>query len=86
MCNKIVWSFLFMLLVSWVTLSDIQAPEITAREVYGYDTCETPEDGAICDRDCTDSGKIHGDTVYEAQWNEKYYIHGNRVYRVELEG
>jgi hypothetical protein len=81
MCNKIVWFFLFMLLVAWVTLSDIQAPEITAREVYGYDTC-----GIICIADGTDSSSVHGDAAYDARWNTKYFIQGNRVYRLELEG
>jgi hypothetical protein len=83
---KIVWFFLFMLLVSWVALSDSQAPEITALDVHGYDSYKAPEDDAICDSGGAVRGSILGNTEYDARWNTKYYIQGNRVYRVELEG
>jgi hypothetical protein len=35
---KIIWFFVFMLLVSWVAIPDIRAPEITAHDVHGYDS------------------------------------------------
>jgi hypothetical protein len=45
----------------------------------------TPEIGAH-DVHGYDTWKVRVDPFYDAQWNTKYYIQGNRVYRVELEG
>jgi hypothetical protein len=83
---KIVSFVLFMLLITGVSASDLRAPEITGYDVLGFDPFVITEDGAIHAGDGAVTGWIHGNTVYDAQWNIKYYIKGNRVYRVKLEG
>lgn len=53
--------------------------EITEHDMHGYDTYRVAEDGAIFDRDGAIKGWVHGNTVYDAGWDEKYIILENRL-------
>jgi hypothetical protein len=83
--QRIILLMLFVVL-SLLFVPDLYAPETTAHDLLGFDPFRITEDGAIRDRDSAIRAWILGDTVYDARWNTKYYIQGNRVYRVEFGG
>ena len=64
-----------------IVVPELQAPEITEREIIGYDAYHVADNGAILDKDGIIKGWMHGNTVYDTQWNSKYYIHGGRLCR-----
>lgn len=66
--------FIVSILCFLIPVPELQAPEITEHDMHGYDTYRVAEDGAIVDRDGAIKGWVHGNTVYDAQWNEKYII------------
>lgn len=65
---KIIFCMLFILFCL-VSATDLQAPEITARDILGFDAYRVAENGSIQDKDGTVKGWICGNTVYDAQWN-----------------
>jgi hypothetical protein len=75
-------SMLFILLVLffWVWVSESHAPDTTEPDVYGYDDYHVQEDGSLCDRDGVIRGWIHGNMVYDAQWNALYQMRRGRLY------
>ena len=73
--------FIVSILCFLIPVSELQAPEITGHDMHGYDTYRVAEDGAIFDRDGAIKGWIHGNTVYDAGWHDKYIIDNNRLYR-----
>ncbi|HEY3276158.1 MAG TPA: hypothetical protein VGJ94_06025 [Syntrophorhabdaceae bacterium] len=57
-----------------VAVPDLQAPEITERDLSGYEAYRIAENGAIIDRDGAMKGWFHGDTIYDTMWNEQYVV------------
>ncbi|MEI6153217.1 MAG: hypothetical protein WCQ90_03935 [Deltaproteobacteria bacterium] len=78
-------SFILIALCFLTPVPELQAPEITEHDIFGYDTYRVAEDGAIFDRDGTIKGWVHGNTVYDAGWNEKYIIRGNRLHGANID-
>ncbi|MCX5811703.1 MAG: hypothetical protein NT178_04060 [Proteobacteria bacterium] len=68
---KTIFYVLFILFFL-MTVTDLQAPEITSRDILGFDAYWVAEDGSILDKDGAIRGWICGNTVYDAQWNIKY--------------
>lgn len=64
-------------------IPDLQAPEITERDMYGYESYNIEEDGAVCNRGGAIKGWITENAVYDAYWNIRYHIHEGRHYRAE---
>jgi len=77
MFRNILFTLLTLLLLVWV--SESQAPEITEYDRCCYYTYRVQEDGSLCDRDGIIRGWIHGNTVYDADWNIQYRIHGDQA-------
>jgi len=71
-------SFIVTVLCLLLPVSELQAPDITEHDMFGYDIYRVAEDGAIFDRDGTIKGWVHGNILYDAQWNKKYIIPENR--------
>jgi hypothetical protein len=67
-------------LLLWVP--DLQAPEITGRDIFGFDPYRIAADGAIVDSDGAVRGWIRGNAIYDAQWNVRYRINENRLCKV----
>ena len=57
-------------------VSDLHAPEITQRDILGYDPYRVAESGAILDTDGAIRGWVLGSTVYEPSWDVRYVIPG----------
>ncbi len=78
---KVTCSVLFaFLVVLWA--ADLQAPEITGKDIFGFDPYRIHEDGSIVAGDGTPKGWVRGDTVYDEQWNVRYRIAGNKLCKV----
>jgi hypothetical protein len=73
--------FMLFTLFFLVWAPDLQAPEITGRDVLGFDPYLIAADGSIVDSDGALRGWIREDIVYDAQWNVRYRIDGNRFCR-----
>jgi hypothetical protein len=69
--NKTIVYILFILFVL-VSATDLQAPEITARDIFGFDAYRVADDGSIQDKDGVVKGWVCGNTVYDARWNVRY--------------
>jgi hypothetical protein len=65
---KTVFCIVFILLCLG-SATELQAPEITARDIFGFDPYRVAEDGSIQDKDGDVRGWVCGNTVYDAQWN-----------------
>jgi hypothetical protein len=68
---KTVFIMLFIL-VFWVSVTDLQAPEITARDILGFDAYRVAENGSIQDKNGAIKGWICGNAVYDAGWNVRH--------------
>jgi hypothetical protein len=68
---KVIFYMLFILFFL-VSATDLQAPVITARDIFGFDAYRIAENGSILDKDGDVRGWICGNTVYDAQWNVRY--------------
>lgn len=68
-----------------IVVSELQAPEVTEHNMFGYGIYRVAENGAIFDGDGTIRGWIHGNTAYDAQWNEKYIILENRLHSSDID-
>ncbi|MBP7508256.1 MAG: hypothetical protein KA807_10565 [Prolixibacteraceae bacterium] len=55
-------------------VSDLHAPEITQRDILGYDPYRVAESGAILDTDGAIRGWVLGSTVYDPSWDKRYVI------------
>lgn len=66
--NKTIFCILFILFIL-VSATDLQAPEITAYDIFGFDPYRVAEDGSILDKDGAVKGWICGNTVHDTQWN-----------------
>ena len=75
--------FLMWILCFLALVPELQAPEITERNIHGFDTYHVAESGAILDKEGTIKGWFHDNAIYDAQWNIKYHVHGNRLCRVD---
>ncbi len=73
--------FIGFILCLLIAAPELQAPEITEHERIGYDAYHVADNGAILDRDGIIKGWMHGNTVYDTQWNIKYHINGSRLCR-----
>jgi hypothetical protein len=71
--------FMFLVLL-WAP--DLQAPEITGRDIFGFDPYRIDADGAIVDGEGAVKGWIGEDTVYDARWNPRYRIDRNKLFKV----
>ena len=79
--HKITWSMLFTLLVLlWV--SDLQAPEITGRDIFGFEPYRLVADGTMIDAEGAAKGWIRDDVVYDANWKVRYRIDGKKLLKV----
>lgn len=86
MTRRIVtMSFIASILCLLILVPELQAPEITEHDMFGYDTYRVSENGAIFDRDGAIKGWVHDNTVYDAQWNEKYIILENRLHSADID-
>jgi hypothetical protein len=79
--GKIILSVLSVLCFL-AAVPDLQAPEVTERDILGYDSYRIAADGAIFDRDGAIRGWLQGDIVYDTMWNEKYLIREKKLYSV----
>jgi len=92
MKQRIITSFFLGIAICMLFyIPDLHAPEITERDMFGFDTYRVAEGGAILDADGVVRGWITKNAVYDAYWNIRYHIHGNRHHRAdkdlrELEG
>ncbi len=68
---KTISCILFILFIL-VSATDLQAPEITARDILGFDAYRVAENSSIQDKDGAVKGWICGNTVYDAQWNVRH--------------
>jgi hypothetical protein len=50
-----------------------QAPELTERDIFGYEAYRVAESGAILDRNDVIKGWIKDNRVYDAVWNEQHF-------------
>ncbi|HPL42201.1 MAG TPA: hypothetical protein PLA81_11520 [Syntrophorhabdaceae bacterium] len=60
--------------IMFMLIPDSYAPEITERDIMGYDTYRVAEGGAILDADGVLKGWVLGSTVYDTGWDVKYVI------------
>lgn len=74
--------FIGFILCLLIVVPELQAPEITEGEIIGYDAYHVADNGAILDRDGAIKGWMHGNTIYDTQWNSKYHMRGNRLCRI----
>ncbi len=74
--------FIGFILCLLIVVPELQAPEMTEHEIIGYDVYHVADNGAILDRDGIIKGWMHGNTVYDTQWNIKYHINGSRLCRI----
>jgi len=58
-----ILSILFIL----VSATDLQAPEITSHDIFGFDIYRIAEDGSILNKDGAVKGWVCGNTIYDAQ-------------------
>jgi len=58
-------------------IPDLHAPEITERDMFGYDAYRVAEGGAILDADGVVRGWVQGGTVYDPGWDVRYVISEN---------
>ena len=72
---------LILLLLCFCSATELMAPELTERDIFGYESYRIEESGAICDKNGTIKGWIHGNALYDAQWNFKYFIYGKRLHQ-----
>jgi hypothetical protein len=75
--------FIGCILCFLILAPELQAPEITERDMLGYNAYHVAESGAILDRDGIIKGWFHANAIYDAQWNIKYHVHGNRLSEVD---
>ncbi len=68
---KSILPVLLILLFFALAPPDSQAPELTERDIYGYDTYRVSESGAILDKDGAIKGWFKDNRVYDTQWNEE---------------
>jgi len=57
-------------------VSDLHAPEITKRDIFGYVAYRVAEGGAILDEDGVVRGWMQGSKVYDPSWDVRYVIPG----------
>jgi len=57
-------------------VSDLHAPEITERDMFGYALYRVAECGAILDEDGVVRGWMQGSTVYDPSWDVRHVIPG----------
>ncbi len=57
-------------------VSDLHAPEITERDIFGYVAYRVAEGGAILDGNGVVRGWMQGSTVYDPSWDVRYVIPG----------
>ncbi len=57
-------------------ISELHAPELTERDIFGYNTYRVAEGGAILDEDGVVRGWVLGSTVYDPSWDKMYVIPG----------
>lgn len=74
--------FIGFILCLWIVVPELQAPEMTEYEIIGYDAYHVADNGAIIDRDGTIKGWMHGNIIYDTQWNNTYHIHDGRLCRI----
>jgi len=74
--------FIGFILCLLIMVPELQAPEMTEHEIIGYDAYHVADNGAILDRDGIIKGWMHGNIVYDTQWNMKYQINGSRLCRI----
>jgi len=55
-------------------IPDLHAPEITERDMFGYEVYRVAEGGAILDADGVVRGWVQGSTVYDQGWDEKFHV------------
>ncbi len=60
--------------IMFILIPDSYAPEITERDIMGYDIYRVAEGGAILDADGVLKGWALGSTVYDTGWEVKYVI------------
>jgi hypothetical protein len=64
--------YVLLILFFLVSTTDLQAPEITARDILGFDAYRIAENGSIRDKDGAVKGWICGNIVYDARWNIRH--------------
>lgn len=69
--NKTIVYILFILFFL-VAATDLQAPEITARDILGFDAYRVVENGSIMDKDGAVKGWVCGNTVYDTGWDVRH--------------
>ncbi len=57
-------------------VTDLHAPEIEERDIFGYDAYRVAENGAILDKDGAIRGWVLGSTAYNPNWDKRYVIPG----------
>ena len=77
--SAVVLSIMGCLIFMLVHTSDLKAPEITERDLYGYEPFHVAESGAIVDTDGVIHGWVSSDGVYDAHWNVRYRVHKGRA-------
>jgi len=75
--SKLIILISIALSVCFVT--DLMAPETTERDVFGFESYRVKENGSICDKDGTIRGWVTENIVYDAHWNIRYHIHGDKL-------
>jgi hypothetical protein len=55
------------------SMTELMAPETTERDVFGYESYRIEGNGVICDKGGVIKGWMHGNTVYDTQWNVRYH-------------
>ena len=76
MKQRIITIFYLVIALCLVFIADLHAPEITERDILGYDAYRVAEGGAILDADGVIRGWILGSTVYDPSWDARYVIPG----------
>lgn len=68
--NKTIVYMLFILFFL-VSATDLQAPEITARDIFGFDPYRIAENGSVLNNDGAVKGWVCGNTVYDVHGNAR---------------
>jgi len=63
--------------------TELMAPEITERDIFGFESYNIEENGAVRDRDGAIKGWITEKAFYDAYWNIRCHIHEGQRYRAE---
>ena len=71
----VVLSVIGCMVLLLVHASELQAPEITERDMFGYDPFHVTASGAIVDKDGVIHGWVKGNTILDAHWNVRYHTH-----------